>query len=128
MVGQVSFSIAYGVSTAPRNDPNIALAEAALEGVAVAQTKGRIFNLAPICKSKQSQLQFGPFFGRMLNALVQSCACHGGSQVVVLRKTLTRGNVKLTNAVMRYMELLRRHWYALCRTTTVLVRMFLSSD
>jgi hypothetical protein len=47
MVGQVSLSVAYGIDAAPLNDPNIALAEAALQGVAAAQTKGRIFNLVP---------------------------------------------------------------------------------
>lgn len=47
MIGQVSLSVAYGIDTAPRDDPNIALAEAALRGMAVAQTKGRIFNMVP---------------------------------------------------------------------------------
>jgi hypothetical protein len=56
MIGQVSLSIAYGIDTIPRNDPNIALAEAALQGVAVAQTKGRIFNLVPFCKPNWLQL------------------------------------------------------------------------
>jgi hypothetical protein len=53
MIGQVSLSVAYGIDTAPQDDPNIALAEAALEGVAVAQTKGRIFNLVPFRKPNQ---------------------------------------------------------------------------
>ena len=50
MTGQVSLSVGYGIDTAPRDDPNIALAEAALQGIAVGQTKGRIFNLIPFCK------------------------------------------------------------------------------
>jgi hypothetical protein len=53
MTGQVSLSVAYGIDPAPRDDPNIALAEAALQGVAVAQTKGRIFNLVPFRKPNQ---------------------------------------------------------------------------
>jgi hypothetical protein len=53
MIGQVSLSVAYGIDTAPRNDPNIALAESALQGVEAAQTKGRIFNLLPFCKPNQ---------------------------------------------------------------------------
>jgi hypothetical protein len=55
MIGQVTLSVAYGIDTAPRDDPNIALAEAALQGIAVAQTKGRIFNLVPFCKPNQLQ-------------------------------------------------------------------------
>jgi hypothetical protein len=58
MVGQVSLSVAYGIDTTPRNDPNIALAEAVLQGVAVAQTKGRIFNLVPFCKPNQLCLSY----------------------------------------------------------------------
>lgn len=53
MIGQVSLSVAYGIDTAPRDDPNIALAEAALQGIAVAQTKGRIFNLIPFREPNQ---------------------------------------------------------------------------
>jgi hypothetical protein len=53
MVGQVNLSVAYGIDTVPRNDPNIALAETALQGVEVAQTKGRIFNLIPFRKPNQ---------------------------------------------------------------------------
>ena len=53
MTGQVSLSVAYGIDTAPRDDPSIALAEAALQGVAVAQTKGRIFNIIPFRKPNQ---------------------------------------------------------------------------
>ena len=52
MIGQVSLSVAYGIDTVPRDDPNIALAEAALQGIAVAQKKGRIFNIVPFCKRK----------------------------------------------------------------------------
>ncbi|KAI0306165.1 cytochrome P450 [Multifurca ochricompacta] len=47
MVGRVSLSVAYGIELSPRNDPNMALADAALAGLGVAQTKGRIFNLVP---------------------------------------------------------------------------------
>ena len=53
MIGQVSLSVAYGIDIAPRDDPNIALAEAALQGVAAAVTKGRIFNLVPFRKPDQ---------------------------------------------------------------------------
>ena len=53
MVGQASLSVAYGIDTAPRNDPSIALAEAALEGVEVAMKKGRIFNLVPFREPDQ---------------------------------------------------------------------------
>ena len=53
MIGQVCLSVAYGIDTAPRDDPNIALAEEALQGIAVAQTKGRIFNLVPFRKPNQ---------------------------------------------------------------------------
>jgi len=77
MVGQVNFSITYGIATAPRNDPNIALAEAALEGVDVAQTKGRIFNLVPFCKSNQSLLQFDLF-------LLASAECPGVSHALAV--------------------------------------------
>ncbi|KAI0247647.1 cytochrome P450 [Lactifluus subvellereus] len=48
MTSQVSLSIAYGFDIAPRNDSIIALADAALQGISVAQTKGRIFNLVPL--------------------------------------------------------------------------------
>ncbi|KAH9998932.1 cytochrome P450 [Russula vinacea] len=47
MVGQVSLSVSYGIDTAPLNDPNIALAEVALQDANVALKKGRIFNLVP---------------------------------------------------------------------------------
>ena len=57
MIGQVSLSVAYGIDTSPRDDPNIALAEAALQGIAVAQTNGRIFNLVPFRKPNHF---FGP--------------------------------------------------------------------
>lgn len=50
MMCQATLSITYGIDTAPRSDPNIALAEEALEGARLAQTKGRIFNLVPFCK------------------------------------------------------------------------------
>jgi hypothetical protein len=60
MVGQVSLSIAYGIETAPLNDPHIALADAALQGVSVAQTKGRIFNLVPFRKPNSLRLGCSP--------------------------------------------------------------------
>ena len=47
MVAQVSLSISYGIDTAPLNDPNIAIAEAALHSIDVAQEKARILNLLP---------------------------------------------------------------------------------
>ncbi|KAH9995638.1 CyP450 monooxygenase [Russula compacta] len=47
MMAQATLSITYGIDTAPRSDPNIVLAEEALEGARLAQTKGRIFNLVP---------------------------------------------------------------------------------
>ena len=53
MTGQASLSIAYGFDVAPWNDPNIALADAALQGINMAQTKGRIFNLVPLRKPNQ---------------------------------------------------------------------------
>ena len=56
MIGQVSLSVAYGIDTAPRDDPNIALAEAALQGITAAVTKGRIFNLVPFRKP----ISYGP--------------------------------------------------------------------
>jgi hypothetical protein len=49
MVGQASLSIAYGLDVAPRDDPNIALTDEALEGVFVAQRRGNIFNFVPFC-------------------------------------------------------------------------------
>jgi hypothetical protein len=53
MTGQASLSVAYGFDVSPQNDPIIALADAALQGIAVAQTKGRIFNLVPFRKLNQ---------------------------------------------------------------------------
>jgi hypothetical protein len=53
MVGQVSLSVSYGIDTAPLNDPNIALAEVALQDANVALKKGRIFNLVPSRKPNQ---------------------------------------------------------------------------
>ena len=53
MTGQISLSIAYGFDVAPRNDPIIALADAALQGINVAQTRGRLFNLVPLRKPNQ---------------------------------------------------------------------------
>ncbi|KAH8987086.1 cytochrome P450 [Lactarius hatsudake] len=47
MVGQTSLSIAYGIDVAPRDDPNIALADEALQGMYVGQNRGRIFNYVP---------------------------------------------------------------------------------
>jgi hypothetical protein len=53
MIGQVSLSVAYGIDTVPRDDPNIALAEAALQGIEAALTKGRIFDLIPFREPNQ---------------------------------------------------------------------------
>jgi hypothetical protein len=53
MIGQISLSVAYGIDTAPRNDPNIALADEALQGVEAAVKRGRIFNLVPFRKLNQ---------------------------------------------------------------------------
>ena len=53
MIGQVSLSVAYGIDIAPRDDPHIAIAEGALQGILAAQTKGRIFNLVPFRKPNQ---------------------------------------------------------------------------
>ncbi|KAH9041581.1 cytochrome P450 [Lactarius pseudohatsudake] len=50
VIGQTSLSIAYGIDVAPRDDPNIALADEALQGMYAAQNKGRIFNYVPFCK------------------------------------------------------------------------------
>jgi len=47
MVAQTSLTIAYGIDVAPRDDPNIALTDEALQGVRAAQQKGRIFNYIP---------------------------------------------------------------------------------
>ena len=51
MVAQSSLSIAYGIDVAPRDDPNITRTDEALQGVYVAQSKGRIFNYVPFCTS-----------------------------------------------------------------------------
>jgi hypothetical protein len=53
MIGQVSLSVAYGIDAAPLNDPNIALAETALQSIDAAQTKARILNLLPSRKPNQ---------------------------------------------------------------------------
>ncbi|KAI9439721.1 cytochrome P450 [Lactarius indigo] len=47
MVSQTSLSIAYGIDVAPRDDPNIALADEAGQSMYTAQNKGRIFNYVP---------------------------------------------------------------------------------
>ena len=49
MVAHTSLSIAYGIDVAPRDDPNIALTDEALDGVHAAQQRGRIFNFIPFC-------------------------------------------------------------------------------
>ena len=90
MIGQVSLSVAYGIDAAPRDDPNIALAEAALQGIVVAQTKGPIFNLVPFRKPKSVSAQLLPSV--TLSFPAQSSTCRGGSQVLVLRRRLRHGN------------------------------------
>ncbi len=49
MVAQISLSVAYGIDVAPRDDPTITLTDEALQGLYVAQNKGRIFNYVPFC-------------------------------------------------------------------------------
>ncbi|KAI9442829.1 cytochrome P450 [Lactarius psammicola] len=47
MVGQASLSIAYGIDVDPQDDPNIARTDEALQGIPVAQNKGRLFDFIP---------------------------------------------------------------------------------
>ncbi|KAH9167840.1 cytochrome P450 [Lactarius sanguifluus] len=47
MAGQVALTIAYGFDVDPRDDPNIARTDDALQGISVAQSRGNIFNFVP---------------------------------------------------------------------------------
>jgi hypothetical protein len=56
MTSQAGLSVGYGFEVSPRNDPIIGLADAALQGLLSAQTKGRIFNLVPSRKPNQLRI------------------------------------------------------------------------
>ncbi|KAH9055190.1 cytochrome P450 [Lactarius vividus] len=47
VVGCASLSIAYGLDLDPRDDPNIARTDEALQGISIAQRRGSIFNFVP---------------------------------------------------------------------------------
>ena len=59
MVGQSSLSIAYGIDVATRDDPNIALAEDALQGMFVAQGGGTYSTLSHSVRQVHSESVMG---------------------------------------------------------------------
>jgi hypothetical protein len=105
MPGQASLSVAYGFDVSPRNDPIIALADAALRGINVAQTKGRIFNLVPFRKLNQPLDS-----GNLGDSSIQLSTCRGGFLVLVSRRMQRCGNATLIDAVMNRMKRSRRLW------------------